>query len=154
MRFDILFLAVAGRLITEASVWPARQRETRTRRAVSRRGRFSRLRAFGAYISGAASPLSQMSRTKKPLHDRVAEAAEKALAAQGFVSSIDVLVGIGWVPPSVAESWRRGQIECLEAAMQVDPSRITQALRLLRSWAEERDLTASPTDYIARTPQR
>ncbi|HEX6118674.1 MAG TPA: hypothetical protein VFZ03_04425, partial [Dongiaceae bacterium] len=34
------------------------------------------------------------------------------------------------------------------------PERVAEAMRLLRSWAAERDLVASPTDYVARTPQR
>lgn len=95
-----------------------------------------------------------MMRKKKPLGERVASAAEKALAAQDFVSSIDVFAGIGWLPPSVLASWRRGQLESLETAMQVDPSRIAQALRLLESWARNKGLSASQTDYVARTPQR
>ena len=47
---------------------------------------------------------------KKPLPDRVARAAETALAAQGYVSSIDVLVGIGWLDPLTLESWRRARV--------------------------------------------
>ena len=40
----------------------------------------------------------QMSRQNRvPLADRVAKAAEAALAARHFVSAIDILVGIGWL---------------------------------------------------------
>jgi hypothetical protein len=48
------------------------------------------------------------------LADRVARAAEAALAAQGYVSPIDVLVEIGWLDVRTVENWRRGQINCLE----------------------------------------
>jgi hypothetical protein len=96
--------------------------------------------------------MSQKNRT--PLPDRIAKAAEAALATQGYVSSLDVLLGIGWLNPSTMESWRRAQIDCLEAAMQVDPSRFTKAMGLLRSWAKERNLLPSPAQYFARSPQR
>jgi hypothetical protein len=95
-----------------------------------------------------------MSRKKTPLPDRVAKAAEAALVAQNYVSAIDVFTRIGWLPPSVEASWRRGQIDCLEQVLTADPARIAQALALLRTWATERNLSASATDYVARTVQR
>jgi hypothetical protein len=54
----------------------------------------------------------------------------------------------------VVERWRRGQIDCLEEVVQVDPPRISEAMRLFRSWVTARELSASPTGYVARTPQR
>jgi hypothetical protein len=93
-------------------------------------------------------------RNRAPLADRVVRAAEAALAAQGYASPIDVLVGIWWVDVGTVERWRRGQIDCLEGAIHTNPSRVSEAMRLLRSWAAERGLYASPAEYVARTPQR
>jgi hypothetical protein len=93
-----------------------------------------------------------MSRTK--LADRVVKAAEAALAAQGSVSPIDVLVGIGWLDPGAVERWRRGQIDCLEHVVQASLPRLSEAMKLFRSWATGRELSASPARYVARTPQR
>jgi hypothetical protein len=96
-----------------------------------------------------------MSRKNRvPLADRVAKAADAALAARHFVCAIDVLVGIGWLDPRAVERWRRGQIDCLEEVVQLNPPRISEAMRLFRSWATVRELSASPTGYVARTPQR
>jgi hypothetical protein len=96
-----------------------------------------------------------MSRQNRvPLADRVARAAEAALAAEHFVSAIDILVGIGWLDPGAVERWRRGQINCLEEAIQIDPPRISDALRLFRAWAAARGLSASETVYVDRTPHR
>lgn len=96
-----------------------------------------------------------MSRKNRvPLSDRVATAAQAALAAGDSVSAIDVIGGIGWVDGGTVERWRRGQIACLEQALQVDPARIAEALRLLQDWAAGRGLVASETSYVARTPQR
>ena len=96
-----------------------------------------------------------MSRKKRvPLANRVTQAAEAALVDRHFASAIDVLVGIGWLDPGAVERWRRGQIDCLEEVVQVDPPRISQAMQLFRSWAIERGLSASPVAYVARTPRR
>ena len=96
--------------------------------------------------------MSRKNRT--PLTDRVVKAAETALAAQDYVSPIDVLLGIGWLDASTMEHWRRGQIDCLEGGMQVDVQRILEALKLFQSWATRKGLSASPTDYVAGGPQR
>ena len=93
-------------------------------------------------------------KNRVPLADRVAKAAEAALAAQQFVSAIDVLVGIGWLDPGAVERWRRGQVDCLEKVMQTNLPRISEAMKLFRSWATAKGLTASLTAYVARTPRR
>src|SRR5260370_23216049 len=89
-----------------------------------------------------------------PLADRVVKAAETALAAQDYVSPIDVLVGIGWLDGSTMEHGRRGQIDCLEGGMQVNLPRILEALKLFQSWATRKGLSASPTEYVAGGAQR
>lgn len=85
---------------------------------------------------------------------RVTAAAETALAAQGYVSCIDVLCGIGWVDRGTVERWRRGQIDYLERGIHSNLSRISEAMKLFRAWAAANGLYASQTDYVARTPQR
>lgn len=93
-------------------------------------------------------------RNRVPLDDRVARAAERALAVDHSVSAIDVLTGIGWLDSGAVEQWRRGQIGCLEEAAKVDASRISEAMHLFRAWAAARGLLASETAYLDRTPQR
>jgi len=96
-----------------------------------------------------------MSRKNRvPLADRVAKAAETALAARHSVSPIDVLVGIGWLDSRSVERWRCGQIDCLEEVVQTHLPRIAEAMQLFRSWAIARGLFASQTAYVARKPQR
>ena len=96
-----------------------------------------------------------MSRKNKvQLADRVARAAEAALAAKRFVGATDILVGIGWLDPGALERWHRGQIDCLEGAVRANLSRVSEAMRLFRSWATAKGLFASPTEYVARTPRR
>jgi hypothetical protein len=90
----------------------------------------------------------------RALADRVAEAAEASLAAQHYVSAIDVLVRIGWLDPGSLKRWRFGQVPCLERAVQTNLPRISEAMKLFRSWAASKGLFPSETHYVARTPQR
>jgi hypothetical protein len=89
---------------------------------------------------------------RRPLEERVAEAAEAAFAAQKYVSPLDVLLGIGWLDPNSARRWRLGQAECLESVMQVDQARVADAMRLLATWAQDKGLVATGAEYVARTP--
>jgi len=93
-------------------------------------------------------------KNRRALADRVIEAAEASLAAQHYVGTIDVLVGIGWLDAGAVKHWQQGRIDCLEAAVQTNPSRIAEAMTLFRSWATTKGLLASEADYVARTPQR
>jgi hypothetical protein len=91
---------------------------------------------------------------QKTLADRVVRAAEAALATQGYVSPLDVLTGIGWLDLGTVERWRRGQLDCIESAVQTSLPRILEALTLFQSSATERGLSPNQADYVARTPQR
>ena len=93
-------------------------------------------------------------KNRTALVDRVTTAAEASLAAQAYVSPIDVLIGIRWLDPGAASRWRQGQVDCLESSIQTPLPRISEALTLLRSWAANKGLSASETEYVARTPQR
>ena len=79
-------------------------------------------------------------RTK--LANRVIKAAEAALATRSYVSPIDVLVGIGWLDPGAVKRWQQGQVDYLERVVQANLSRISEAMKLFRSW--ERCRAARP----------
>jgi hypothetical protein len=93
-------------------------------------------------------------KNQNALEQRVVKAAEAALAARGYASPIDVLVGIGWLDASKLEQWRRGQVDYLERGVQTNLSRVSEAMKLFRSWAAEKGLSASQTSYVARSPRR
>jgi hypothetical protein len=93
-------------------------------------------------------------KNRNALAERVVKAAEAALAAQGYVSPIDVLVGIGWLDVPSVERWRRGQVDFIERVVRSNLSRISEAMKLFRSWATARGLSPSETHYVARTPRR
>ena len=88
------------------------------------------------------------------LQGRIVRAAEVALAERDVVSPIDVLTGIGWLPPTEVDRWRQGRIPYLEAAAQVNLSKLTTAMKYFRGWARDRGLQPSETAYVARTRDR
>jgi hypothetical protein len=92
--------------------------------------------------------------TRKSLNRRVTVAAEAALAEQQYVSTTDVLVGLGWLTPSHIDRWRQGRIESLESVAQVEPGKIAAALEAFERWAQDRRLNPSETEYLARTRDR
>jgi hypothetical protein len=91
---------------------------------------------------------------RKRLRNRVIDAAESALAHQGYVSAIDILTGIGWLDIATLNRWKHGQLPCLEGGIQTNLSRISEAMTMFRAWATEKQLHPSETAYVARTPAR
>jgi hypothetical protein len=88
------------------------------------------------------------------LESRVTRAATAALADHQYVTALDVLHGIGWLVPSHADLWRQGREPCLEAVVQANPSKISDAMRLLQDWAQRTGLRPSETVYLAQTRDR
>jgi hypothetical protein len=91
---------------------------------------------------------------RKRLDDCVTRAAEAALTRQQYVSPVDVLVGIGWLDPAALERWRKGQVAFLERVVHANLSRISEAMKLFRSWAATKGLTPSETAYVVRRRSR
>jgi hypothetical protein len=67
------------------------------------------------------------------LKSRVAAAATEALARQGFVTPVDVCVGIGWLDASNVDDWRRGRVDDLADLLPVPGDRITEFIVCLDS---------------------
>jgi len=91
---------------------------------------------------------------EKKLERRIATAAEAVLAERRFVTPIDVLVGIDWLPATQVEHWRRGRVPYLERGIVANLTKLGTALRVFRRWAEARGLRSSETVYTTWTPDR
>jgi hypothetical protein len=92
--------------------------------------------------------------TNSALEDRVVQAADAALAEQGYVSALDVLLGLGWLTASHVDRWRQGRVECLEEMIQAKVGKQATAMRTLQRWVAERGLRPTETAYLARTRDR
>lgn len=81
-------------------------------------------------------------------------AAEQALTRQRFVSPLDVLTGMGWLPAGLVTDWRHGRAPHLEAVAAVSADRLADALEVFRRWVDSRDLRPSEVEYLAATRDR
>ena len=88
------------------------------------------------------------------LDRRVVRAAEAALAQRKFVTTIDVLMGLGWLEPRRVDEWRQGRIPYLEAVVTASLGKISAAIKVFRNWAQARGLKPSETAYVARIRDR
>jgi hypothetical protein len=93
-------------------------------------------------------------RTEAKLRRDIAAVGSAAVAKNGYVTAIDVLLGTGWVRPDKVEDWRRGRVPCLEQAIVASLPKIGAAMRVLRRWAEDAGLRPSETVYVSWTRDR
>jgi hypothetical protein len=89
---------------------------------------------------------------REGLKERVVRAAEAALADHQYVSSIDVLTGMGLLSPVHVQSWRKGRIDFLERMIQGNPRKISESMEIFHEWALERGLKPGETHYMRSTP--
>jgi hypothetical protein len=92
--------------------------------------------------------------SSRSLKSRVAAAATEALARQGFVTPVDVCVGLGWLHASNVDDWRHGRVDDLEYFLPVHGDRITEFVVCLDSWARERGLELTDAEYVSATRNR
>jgi hypothetical protein len=88
------------------------------------------------------------------LERRVVTAAEQALTRQHYVSPLDVLTGMGWVPLGLVTDWRHGRAPDLEAVAAVSADRLADALDVFHRWVASRGLRPSEVEYLAATRDR
>lgn len=88
------------------------------------------------------------------LQQNVAAAGEAALAKRRFVTSIDILIGVGWLAEVDVERWRQGRVDYLERVVKANLKKISTAMKLFRRWARASGLVQSETGYVARTRDR
>ncbi|WP_243742477.1 DUF2293 domain-containing protein [Actinorugispora endophytica] len=85
---------------------------------------------------------------------RVAAAAQDVLGRRGWVSPLDVLSGIGWLPWNLVDTWQQGRADCVEELVQISPDKLAAAVGLLRTWAEGKGLLPEEVAYPAATRDR
>lgn len=92
--------------------------------------------------------------SQRSLESRVVAAAEKALARQGFVSPVDVCLGLGWLQDCNVDDWRHGRADDLEDFLPVHDNRLIDIHVHLYNWATGRGLQRTEAEYISATRSR
>ncbi|HJY04286.1 MAG TPA: DUF2293 domain-containing protein [Streptosporangiaceae bacterium] len=92
--------------------------------------------------------------SQRSLESRVVAAAEKALARQGFVSPVDVCLGLGWLQDCNVDDWRHGRADDLEDFLPVHDNRLIDIHVHLYNWATGHGLQRTEAEYISATRSR
>ncbi|WP_199513847.1 DUF2293 domain-containing protein [Nucisporomicrobium flavum] len=93
-------------------------------------------------------------RSVSKVERRVVAAAERVLARQGHVCPLDVLAGMGWLPPGQVTEWRQGRRPHLEACAAVSADRLVDAMEVFERWAAGQELRPAQVEYVAATRDR
>ena len=91
---------------------------------------------------------------QRSLNSRVIAAAEQALARQGFVTPIDVCLGLGWLRNSNVDDWRHGRADDLEEFLPVHDDRLIDIHVYLHDWATAHGLQRTAAEYVSATRAR
>jgi hypothetical protein len=92
-----------------------------------------------------------MVKNPEELEARVVRAADAALERQQYVSTIDMLCGMGLLQPVHVDQWRKGRIDCLEQMIQGNPDKISFSTQTFHHWAQQKSLKPSETPYLRET---
>ncbi len=92
--------------------------------------------------------------SQRSLESRVVTAAEEALSKQGFVTPVDVCLGLGWLQDCNVDDWRRGRADDLEDFLPVHDNRLIDIHVHLHNWATEHGLRRTEAEYISATRSR
>lgn len=84
---------------------------------------------------------------KKNMSQHVAGVAGGIVSQQGYVSVIDLFLGIGWLTPDKLLDWKKGRVPYLERVITAILSKISRVMKEFRSWALHSKLKASVTVY-------
>lgn len=84
---------------------------------------------------------------KKKISQRVATVAGDIVSKKGYVSVIDLFLGIGWLTSDKVVDWKSGKVPYLERVITANLSKISKAMKEFKTWAVHSKLKASFTGY-------
>lgn len=84
---------------------------------------------------------------KKKISQRVATVAGDIVSKKGYVSVIDLFIGMDWLTLDKVIDWRSGKIPYLERVITANLSKISKSMKEFKAWAVHSKLKASFTGY-------
>ena len=87
------------------------------------------------------------------MYASIARAVAAILAGDKVVSSVDVIVRMGWLSTDDLEAWRFGRVPYLEGMIRCNLTRLSRFLRILGFHCHALNLTASHTGCDASLEQ-
>lgn len=91
---------------------------------------------------------------QQELEKKVVTIANRVLSEKQYVSAIDILLGLGYLSPTILEDWRRGRLPNLEQGLQANLGKLSFAMSCFRQWATLNGLLAQETAYVQKAVSR
>lgn len=88
-----------------------------------------------------------MTMSNKELEKQVKQFVSELSYLKGFVSSVDVLIKLGYITQSDYQNWRLGKIEYLEKVCDANLHKLSTVNKFIRKYAAEWNLEPSWTGY-------
>ena len=88
-----------------------------------------------------------MTMNNKELEKTVKQLVSELSYLKGYVSSVDVLLKLGYITQSDYQNWRLGKIEYLEKVCEANLHKLSTVNKFIRKFAAEWNLEGSWTGY-------
>ena len=86
---------------------------------------------------------------KDTLYPRVVRSVQSLLDKQGFVTSIDLFISMGYLDEKAVMDWRMKRIPFLEKVIKCNLSKLSRVLQIMRYHAHDLNLISSVTTYMS-----
>lgn len=84
---------------------------------------------------------------KRKFSQNVAVIAGNVVSHQGWVSPIDLFLGMGWLNQEKLSDWKKGKTPYLERVITANLSKLSKTMKEFKSWATHSKLKPSITVY-------
>ena len=81
------------------------------------------------------------------LEKKVTLVINSLIYEQGYICSVDVLLRLEYLSQKDHEDWRHGRVPFLEKVCKINLKKLSLTNRLIRKFAEQRQLKKSLTEY-------
>ena len=98
-------------------------------------------------MSEVVEPVLKKKKKKKTPIQQVRTVAGNVVSKKGYVSAIDLFLGIGWLTQDKLSDWKKGKIPYLEQVVTANLKKISKAMKEFRTWAIHSKLKSSITVY-------
>lgn len=98
------------------------------------------------FMQQAQNP-ADVAKKKINFSPNIAKIAGEAISKKGYVSAIDLLLGIGWLTNEKVTDWKMGRVSYLERIINANLNKISKTMKEFRAWAVHSNLKPSITVY-------
>jgi hypothetical protein len=91
----------------------------------------------------------KLKKTKKTRKNsqRVATVAGNIVSSKGYVSVVDLMLGLNWLTTDKLNDWEKGRVPYLERVIRANLTKISRIMKEFKRWAVHSKLKLSQTVY-------